>query len=350
MKTCALVLVPGIVTALWLAGCRSSVTVTAGRGGEGGAGGSTATGGWNTGGSGDSTGQGGAASGDTCGGPLDLPCRDDELCRFPPEASCGTAGVAGHCEPRPELCTQDCPGACGCDGRLHCNACMANAAGVNAAADDGVCTQAVTCEGVTWQIANQAAAGGMCTSVVRLDYQTRKLKAFHVACAPAAAVTPERARKRAEMDTGFGAEAQAISGLDPADEYVFWEPPSDHGGASAVSARNGATVFGGSIVMNEKGSVVHPTSFLHPASIGPGCGSSAAVPPARGLSLETLDELPASDVDAALSVVWTTALPDALATGSTLLDAMVLLYPPQVGVFDPEAAEWVVLLNSSALE
>lgn len=350
MKRHALALASGIVTALWVGGCRPADTAGPGRGGGGGAGGA----GGSAGGGGVNTSSvssaGGGPEGKVCGGRLGQICWDGEYCRFPPSGACGEGGATGRCESRPELCAEDCPGACACDEQVYCNACMANAAGVDVAPEAGVCAQAVTCDGATHRIANDAARGGMCTSVVRLDYQTREIKSAFMACAPAVAVTPVRARERAEKDTGFGAEAQMISGLAPADEYVFWEPPTDRGGVSAVSARSGLTVFGGSIVMNEKGGVVYPASFVHPATLGLGCGSSAPLPPARGLDVGTIEDLSQADVEAALGAVWSTALPDALAIGSTLLDAMVLLYPPQVGLADPSAMEWVVLLNSSAIE
>jgi hypothetical protein len=28
------------------------------------------------------------------------------------------------------ICTQDCPGVCGCDGKTYCNACIANSHGI----------------------------------------------------------------------------------------------------------------------------------------------------------------------------------------------------------------------------
>jgi hypothetical protein len=337
MKTPALALVPAVTAALWAAGCDLDGSAIRA---QVGAGGGVAD-------SSNTAGVGGGADRRQCGGRLGLPCPEGEYCQFE-QGSCGGAEQLGACELRPRTCADDCPGACGCDGQLHCNACMVNAAGLGVVPETGACTHSVFCDEVIHRIANRVARAGTCTSVVRLDFQTRQIKSTVTACGEALAVMPERARAQAEKETGFGAEAQQIAGLAPADEYVFWEPPADHGGVSVVSARSGAVLFGGSIVMNEPGRVVHPVSFLHPASLGKDCGSRGPVPPARGLNLETIEELPPADVQAALAAVWATALPDALALGGALLDAMVLLYPPQVAPFEPSVAEWVVLLNAGA--
>jgi len=31
----------------------------------------------------------------------------------------------------PGICTQDCPGVCGCDGETYCNECIANSVGIS---------------------------------------------------------------------------------------------------------------------------------------------------------------------------------------------------------------------------
>lgn len=351
MGTRALVLLPGIVTVMWLAACLADEPEAPGQGGEGG-GGRTGLGGQGAGAEGGGRGPGGGVGleGRTCGGRLGIPCAAHEYCDILDNGLCGARGESGVCRLRPARCTQHCEGVCGCDGQLYCNDCMANAAGVDSAAGIRVCRGVHTCRDVSDVIALRAIEGETCTSLVRLDYQTREIKSVKIACAPAEEVTPVRAREMAERVTGIGAEAQLVAGLAPSDQYVFWEPPSDRGGVSVVSARNGLVVFGGQILWNAPGEVLHPVAFNHPASIGRECGSSAPMPAARGLSLVTLDELSADDVQAALSAVWATALPDGLARGTTLLDAMVLLYPPQVGGFDPEVAEWLVMINSGTPE
>ncbi len=354
MKTRSPALLAGLVTTLCLAGCQAPGTDPGARGGAGGrtgTGGRTDTGGRDAGrgpdgGGGRDVGAGGKA----CGGPAQLTCRAGEYCEFMDNSLCGSGDATGVCRRRPTKCAQHCEGACGCDGRIYCTECMANAAGVSTDPGLRVCSRIQTCEDVKADIANEVARGGSCAAVVRLDHATREIRSAHVACGPTMAVSPVRARAVAERDTGFGVDAQLVSGLAPVDEYVFWEPPSDRGGVAVVSARNGATVFGGSIVWGGPGEVVYPVAYRHPSAVGPTCSSSAPRPSARGISLETLDELSGPDVDAALDAVWATALPDGVALGASLLDAMVLLYAPQVGMFDPSAAEWVVILNSEVAQ
>ncbi len=35
----------------------------------------------------------------------------------------------------PGICTQDCPGVCGCDGETYCNECIANSMGISVVSD-----------------------------------------------------------------------------------------------------------------------------------------------------------------------------------------------------------------------
>ena len=112
----------------------------AGAGGTGGAGGTAGTAGTGgeSGGGGDTD-----ASGAVCGGFASLRCPDPNVtyCDFPEKSACGQGDMSGVCAPRPDTCTKDCPGVCGCDGKFYCNACEAHNAGI----DDtsiGSCTDA----------------------------------------------------------------------------------------------------------------------------------------------------------------------------------------------------------------
>ncbi|MEZ4293811.1 MAG: hypothetical protein R3B70_02460 [Polyangiaceae bacterium] len=347
MKTNALALSGAAAAGLALFGCQPETVESVARPG----GGRTITGGQEEAEAGapalpwDDHAESAGVGGKTCGGPSKIPCPSHEYCDYPDAAPCGRSGATGVCRARPEMCALECPGACGCDGTLYCNACQASAAGADVAVRSSC--PARDCRSARDSVASVASPGKMCTAVVRMAYASRSLLSYRLVCAAPGRVSPRQARPRAEADTGFGEGAPLVSGLDPEDELVFWESPSPDGGVAAVSARHGLTVFGGSIVWDGPGRVVFPVAFQPPEGAGPGCGSAAARPPARGIDVRSLDELPAPDLEAALDVVWSTVVPDALARSGVLLDAMVLLYPPSVGVsFDATAAEWVVLLNS----
>lgn len=92
-----------------------------------GAGGGTTTTGTTT-----STITGTITTGDPfCGGEAGAQCPPDQFCHFAPDAFCGGGDQTGICQPKPQGCTADCPGVCGCDGKFYCNACSAQQAGVD---------------------------------------------------------------------------------------------------------------------------------------------------------------------------------------------------------------------------
>jgi hypothetical protein len=93
----------------------------AGAGAGGGSGGTSNNGGS----SGSSVGVGGGDGG--CASNAD--CATTSFCDFPGDV----CGGEGTCLPRPQGCTADCPGVCGCDGNDYCNACGAQALGVDVA-------------------------------------------------------------------------------------------------------------------------------------------------------------------------------------------------------------------------
>lgn len=208
------------------------------------------------------------------------------------------------------------------------------------------------CQALADAIAQQAGGVHTCTALVRLGYTTKAIFGYLLSCAPYGAVDEATAGAIAENDTGYGANAQLLSGPQPADEWVFWMPAGDFGGSGVVNARNGKTVFGGSTVWGGGGDFTypHPFAFDPPSAIGSGCSTSAPKPTARGFDLGSGMPLSQAEVSAAVDVVWSTALPDGLWKNSYVFDAMVLLYPRSVGGFDPDTAEWVVLVNSGWLD
>ena len=115
--------------------CGASVETTADASGATGSGGSTATSATSastTAVVSSSAGTGGGPA--FCGGKAGIPCAPGEFCAYDPPGSCGNADGGGLCKPSPAVCTTDCPGVCGCNGQIYCNACEANAAGVDVSA------------------------------------------------------------------------------------------------------------------------------------------------------------------------------------------------------------------------
>ena len=51
--------------------------------------------------------------------------------RYSLAAMCGIADGSGVCRPRPQGCTADCPGVCGCDGKTYGNDCERQAAALD---------------------------------------------------------------------------------------------------------------------------------------------------------------------------------------------------------------------------
>ena len=111
-----------------------------------------------------------AGGGQVCGVRGTDPCPSDQYCDFPDEAMCGAADAPGTCRARPDACTEDCPGVCGCDGQFHCNACAAASAGVDVD-PDGSCAPAdcapmdATGQGACRRILGVSWNGSACVSL-----------------------------------------------------------------------------------------------------------------------------------------------------------------------------------------
>lgn len=200
-----------------------------------------------------------------------------------------------------------------------------------------------------------ATVPGAYTVVVRMDYQTLAFKGFQVIKSKySKPVTLAQARATAQQDTGFGAKAKVVSPTKPEDLFVFYESPGDFGGAAAVSADTGKTVFGGGIVWMGLGKISVPQSWRPASELGVGCHSSTdpTLHPSqiRGYDLRGGGALPAAEVKKALAPIWKTAIPGANFNKGDLFHAVVLLYPPTVGAFNPKVADYVVLINGGWLE
>jgi hypothetical protein len=269
------------------------------------------------------------------------------------DAACGQSGnpcidcTAIASEHGPLVCgdAKTCESACACGDGVCNNDVTCNESPSSCSLDCADCTDLV--DAISQKT---SGAGVTCSSVVRLDYETSAILGYAIFCGPYTSVDEGTARATAQADTGFGQSGWFLSGPTPEDEYVFEQPAGDFGGASAVSALSGLTVFGGSIVWGGAGAITYPSSWGPAQDLGSRCPAPAPAPPARGFNLDSGNALSMAEVDSALAVVWQTALAGGLWKNAYVFDAVVLLYPPSVGAFDPTTAEWVVIVNSGWLE
>jgi hypothetical protein len=196
------------------------------------------------------------------------------------------------------------------------------------------------------------AQTGTCTAVVRLDYRSLKVLGHTFVCGPYDGGGEQKARATADAAATFpnaqpaGQGRLLLSGETVGSEWLFYQTPGDFGGASAVSARSGLTVFAGSIVWAGTGSLLVPSKW-ETTELGTGCASFMF--PVRAFDLTSGAELKNGEANAAVNVVFGSAIPSALAKIGGVFDAVVLLYPRTVGLFEPETAEYLVLLNGGAL-
>jgi len=107
-------------------------------GGNGGAAGSAGSGGES--GAGGSAGDVPDSGGGLCGGIANLKCPETMYCEYRGDVCGGGELNPGICMPRPAMCSRDCPGACGCDGKTYCNVCEGQRAGFDGFA--GACPDA----------------------------------------------------------------------------------------------------------------------------------------------------------------------------------------------------------------
>jgi hypothetical protein len=207
------------------------------------------------------------------------------------------------------------------------------------------------CAAIAARIASQTAMAGTCTAVVRLDYSTLTILSHAFVCGKYASPDEATARKTASTDATFqyagpAGDGSLLSGPDPADEWVFFQSPSDFGGVAAVSARSGLTVFAGSIVWMGTGDIIVPSTW-DTSDLGSGCAPLPR-PSIRGFNLGSSEA--GASFDEAADVVLQTALPAAFWQWGYVFDVVVLLYPRSVGAFVPEKAEYIVLVNAGWLE
>ena len=205
------------------------------------------------------------------------------------------------------------------------------------------------CAALSTAIAEEIAGAETCTTVVRLDYATLQPLGFQIVCGPVDPPDEATARQVAQDATQYGLNGALYTGPEPNDEYVLYESPGDFGGVGVVSARSGLAVFGGSIVWSGTGEITYPDIWRDAAALGPDCEPTSSdfwSASARAIDLsEGQSGSPMALVDALMRVAET-ALPDGLLGEHRSVDSLVLLYPRTVGMFNPDNAEWIVLLNT----
>jgi hypothetical protein len=188
---------------------------------------------------------------------------------------------------------------------------------------------------------------GRCTTVVRLDYQTLRIISHAFVCGEGAATDETSARQSATAaGYPYTSDADTVkSAPTDHDQWVFYKAPNDHGGVAAVSDYTGLATFAATIVWSGKGKILFPTSF-DDTDMGQGCAVPSSIP-VRGINLGGSDGDPR--LEEAARIVLSTALPEATRHYGESINAVALLYPRSVGMFDPTTAEYIVLVNSLLL-
>lgn len=233
----------------------------------------------------------------------------------------------------------------GCSGRVVGE--TPGDAAVDGHADVAPLDGASTCSTAADAIA-RLAGGPFCTTVVRLDYQTKKPLGWNIRCGVASSPTEAEARKALAPYAPPYVSAGSYAVRPTADPFpfAFHVPPSDFGALGLVSRRTGVVAFAGGVVWAGRGEIAFPTEWRPASELATGC-------PARPMPL-TDRFLPSGELAdgsaAALDATWSTALPLGLSRGHGVVGAFVLGYPRTVGAFDPGSAEWIVVIESTALE
>jgi hypothetical protein len=101
----------------------------------------------------------------------------------------------------------------------------------------------------------------------------------------------------------------------------------------------------------ETGEITYPEEWRDANLLGSGCPESGGMGTTlHGFDLTNGDALSSEALQPAVDVVAQTAIPAALWQGGYVFETMVLLYPPTVGMFNAEVAEWIVIVQGGWLE
>jgi hypothetical protein len=136
------------------------------------------------------------------------------------------------------------------------------------------------------------------------------------------------------------------SGSNPKNQWVFSSASLDFGGLTSVRGYTGLATFSASFYWMGGEGVTYPKAWST-GDLGRGCNT----PKPRNTQMVNLSAR-VTDVNMleAASVVLSTALPTAFQSWGSTLGTTVLLYPLTRGSFDPEKAEFIVLLDGGWLD
>jgi len=190
---------------------------------------------------------------------------------------------------------------------------------------------------------------GSCTVTARFRYQDQEFIGYRVFCSSYDFVDQSTARQVAVADNEQGTYSIYLPSTESM--HLWYSSPSDIGKVAAVASYTGKSVFGGSIIWDGMGSITLPVgSWRSPGSAGVDCEFLAPINTIKGIDLRDGNELEASTFNAIIEAIKATAIPAAMWSGGYVEDAVVLLYPRSVGIFDPTTAEYVLLLTSRWLD
>lgn len=239
----------------------------------------------------------------------------------------------------------------GCSGRVDSEAADAGADAITDTASDvaseGAPDVSSQCSTAAEAIA-RLAVGPLCTSVLRLDYQTLKPIGWNVQCGSGPAPTEAEARKMLAPYTPpyVTSESFTVQPTAPPFPFVFYASPGDFGAIGLVSRRTGVVAFAGGIVWAGRGEIAYPSSWRPASELAGGCAPPTLPPTDRFLPSGELKDA----TKAALDAAWSTALPLGLSKVNGFGGAFVLGYPRSVGGLDPSSAEWIVVIESALLD
>lgn len=192
--------------------------------------------------------------------------------------------------------------------------------------------------------------GRACSVTVRFDYESWAPLGYQVFCDSYGLVSEEDARTQGESDTDYGDGSTLLSNPGTDYAYVFYESPGDFGGASVVRRDSPMTLFGGSVVWDGMGNITYPDMWRSASELASDCSVPEDSHTRVGWDLQDGTPLGAEELTAGFSAIARTGVYDAIGFGGYIFSTVVLLYPRTVGAFDPERAEWVVILNGGWLE